>query len=302
MQTPAQTSATRLARAIDARLADLTAGTRLSAWSLIVTFMGDAIGPRGGEVSAAALQTLMGRLGIGHGAVRTAISRLSADGWIERRREGRNSFYRLSPDVAETVLAAEQRIYAKSSLLPAATPLNLLMASTPLTESARQTFENQGALSVSDAVLLWFGSADPAAIQAHHPDLTIAKLDALAPGAGLRAQLREARLADEFAALRAAYQPIENTLRDGSPPKPEDAMALRCLMIHEWRRIALRVLAIPAGLIADDDPEPDARSLVARIYRQTLAPSETWLDHHATTSAGAMPPASPRLALRFGPD
>lgn len=302
MQTTAQTSATRLARAIDARLADLTASTRLSAWSLIVTFMGDAIGPRGGEVSAAALQTLMGRLGIGHGAVRTAISRLSADGWIERRREGRNSFYRLSPDVAETVLAAEQRIYAKSSLLPAATPLNLLMASTPLTESARQTFEDQGALPVSDTALLWFGSADPAAIQAQHPDLTIAKLEALAPGAGLCAQLREARLADEFAALRAAYQPIENTLRDGSPPKPEDAMALRCLMIHEWRRIALRVLAIPAGLIADDDPEPDARSLVARIYRQTLAPSETWLDHHATASAGAMPPASPRLALRFGPD
>lgn len=297
MQTPIP-----IARAIDARVAALSESTRLSAWSLIVTFMGDAIGPRGGEVSAAALQALMGRLGIGHGAVRTAISRLSADGWIERQREGRNSFYRLSPDVAETVLAAEQRIYANSSLLPEATPLNLLMARTPLADSTRGTFEDQGALSLGDTVLLWFGKADPAAIQARHPELTIAELNTLAPGAGLRAQLREARLAGEFAALRAAYQPIENALRDGPPPTPEDAMALRCLMIHEWRRIALRVLAVPAGLIDDDDPEPGARSLVARIYRQMLVPSEIWLDQHATTSVGAMPPAAPRLASRFGPD
>lgn len=297
MQTPIP-----IARAIDARVAALSESTRLSAWSLIVTFMGDAIGPRGGEVSAAALQALMARLGIGHGAVRTAISRLSADGWIERQREGRNSFYRLSPDVAETVLAAEQRIYANSSLLPAATPLNLLMARTPLADSTRRAFEDQGALSLGDTVLLWFGKADPAAIQARHPGLTVAELDTLAPGAGLRAQLREARLAGEFAALRAAYQPMENAMRDGSLPTPEDAMALRCLMIHEWRRIALRVLAVPVGLIANDDPEPDARALVARIYRQMLAPSEIWLDQHATTPAGAMPPAAPRLASRFGPD
>jgi phenylacetic acid degradation operon negative regulatory protein len=78
--------------AIAARLEALQAAQQLSAWSMIVTFMGDAIGPRGGVVSAAALQGLMQHLGIGAGAVRTAVSRLSAEGWIERSREGRKQF------------------------------------------------------------------------------------------------------------------------------------------------------------------------------------------------------------------
>lgn len=295
MQTPPP-----IARAIDARVAALSESPRLSAWSLIVTFMGDAVGPRGGEISATGLQALMARLGIGHGAVRTAISRLSADGWIERRREGRNSFYRLSPDVAETVQAAEQRIYAKSSLLPAATPLSLLMASAPLSEPGRRWFEERGALALGDTAFVWFGAADATALQAREPDLSIAEARTLVPGAGLRTRLRKARMATELAALRDAYRPVEAALRDHPRPDPEDAMALRCLMIHEWRRIALRVLAVPENLVLDDDPEPDARELVARIYRQTLAPSESWLDQQVTLHSGALPPAARRLTSRFG--
>jgi phenylacetic acid degradation operon negative regulatory protein len=77
-------------------------------------------------------------------------------------------------------------------------------------------------------------------------------------------------------------------------------MALRCLMIHEWRRLALRVQSIPADLIQPDDPEPATRTLIAQIYAQLLPASEAWLDDNAATPSGPLPPPDARLASRFG--
>ncbi|WP_295507936.1 hypothetical protein, partial [uncultured Sulfitobacter sp.] len=74
------------------------------------------------------------------------------------------------------------------------------------------------------------------------------------------------------------------------------------LMIHEWRRLALRVLAVPANLVKSDDPEPETRALIASIYARLMAPSETWLDANATTPEGPLPPPDGRLAARFGGD
>ncbi|MCL6609439.1 MAG: GntR family transcriptional regulator, partial [Geminicoccaceae bacterium] len=59
--------------------------------SLIVTLFGDAIVPRGGELSVVSLLAIMAAMGIGEGPVRTAASRLSAEGWVERRRVGRRA-------------------------------------------------------------------------------------------------------------------------------------------------------------------------------------------------------------------
>jgi phenylacetic acid degradation operon negative regulatory protein len=68
----------------------------LRAWSLIVTIYGDAVVPRGGSLWLGSLLDMMAAFGIGGGVVRTAMSRLAKDGWIERQRIGRQSYYRLS--------------------------------------------------------------------------------------------------------------------------------------------------------------------------------------------------------------
>ena len=289
-----------IAETITARLASLQADGRLSAWSLIVSFLGDAIGPRGGVVSAGTVQAVMQRLGIGAGAVRTAISRLSADGWIERSREGRNSFYRLSGAVEETVRAAERRIYAASSLLPMDTPRSLVIATEPLSEQALGGLESAGALLLAPQLVLCFAPVSSLPEPLRLAGASFAGLSSLEPGDAMRARLAEARHFAEFEELRAAYLPPGAALeRTGSPP-PEDAMALRCLMIHEWRRLALRVPAIPADLVQPGDPEPETRALIAAIYARLLAPSEAWLDANATTPAGPLPPPDARLAARFG--
>ena len=81
-------------------------------WSLIVTLYGDAVVPRGGSLWIGSLIEIMALFGIDAGHVRTAISRLSADGWLDRVRRGRNSYYRLSKQGEGAFLAATRRIYS----------------------------------------------------------------------------------------------------------------------------------------------------------------------------------------------
>ena len=58
-------------------------------------------------------------MGIEAGAVRTAFSRLTNDGWVVREKVGRSSFFRLSSTGLAPFEAATDRIYAP---LPTASP------------------------------------------------------------------------------------------------------------------------------------------------------------------------------------
>ena len=60
--------------------------------SIVITVFGDAIVPRGGSVWLGTLLGFFETLDIDSGVVRTAMSRLAADGWLERSKVGRNSF------------------------------------------------------------------------------------------------------------------------------------------------------------------------------------------------------------------
>src|SRR5436190_12523693 len=80
-------------------------------WSLIVTLYGDAIVPRGGSLWIGSLIDIMELFDIDAGHVRTAISRLSSDGWLSRVKRGRASHYRLSKRGEGGFLDATQRIY-----------------------------------------------------------------------------------------------------------------------------------------------------------------------------------------------
>ena len=74
--------------------------------SIVITVFGDAIVPRGGSVWLGTLLAFFETLDIDSGVVRTAMSRLAADGWLERNKVGRNSFYRLVKKGRQTFDAA----------------------------------------------------------------------------------------------------------------------------------------------------------------------------------------------------
>src|SRR3984885_15920922 len=71
--------------------------------SIVITVFGDAIVPRGGSVWLGTLLKFFEALDIDGSVVRTAMSRLAADGWVEGEKVGRNSFYRLGEKGRETL-------------------------------------------------------------------------------------------------------------------------------------------------------------------------------------------------------
>src|SRR5437588_11864014 len=79
--------------------------------STVITIYGDAIVPRGGCVWLGTLLAFFRSIEISEGVVRTAVSRLAADGWLERTRVGRKSFYRLAAHGQTTFAEAAARIF-----------------------------------------------------------------------------------------------------------------------------------------------------------------------------------------------
>src|SRR4029078_1326521 len=79
--------------------------------AIVITMFGDAIVPRGGSVWLGTLLAFFETLDIDASVVRTAMSRLTADGWFEREKVGRNSFYRLVPRERHTFDIATTHIY-----------------------------------------------------------------------------------------------------------------------------------------------------------------------------------------------
>src|SRR4030088_827981 len=79
--------------------------------SIVITVFGDAIVPRGGSVWLGTLLEFFRTIDIDSGVVRTAMSRLAADGWLERNKVGRNSFYRLAQKGRQTFDTATKHIY-----------------------------------------------------------------------------------------------------------------------------------------------------------------------------------------------
>src|ERR1700731_5423973 len=79
--------------------------------SIVITVFGDAIVPRGGSVWLGTVLEFFATIDIDSGVVRTAMSRLAADGWLERHKVGRNSFYRLGQRGRATFDAAHPDIY-----------------------------------------------------------------------------------------------------------------------------------------------------------------------------------------------
>ena len=74
--------------------------------SLVVTVFGDAILPHGGTVWVGSLIRLLGPFGVSERGVRTAVQRLTVEGWLSNRSVGRRSDYTPTPESRKYHLAA----------------------------------------------------------------------------------------------------------------------------------------------------------------------------------------------------
>lgn len=256
--------------------------------SLIVTIWGDAVAPRGGSLWLGSLQAILDRFGCNPGQVRTAMSRLTEEGWLARNRVGRNSFYRLGPRGEAAFGAAARRIYR---LDPPAWDgrFRLAMTGDPAVVEALVASQFGQA-----APGLWVGLRGEVAALPAAATVLLAEPRSLAEARDLAARgwaLETIAAAHER--FLAAFAPLERVA-----PEAAEALPLRLLLVHEWRRIALRDPALPEALLPEAWPGHVAARLAARLYARLLPASEAWLDAEGRAEAGALPAAE--MAGRFG--
>jgi phenylacetic acid degradation operon negative regulatory protein len=286
--------------AVAAALGRFHARTPIRTGSLIVTIFGDAIAARGGTLSLASLLLITAAFRIDDGPVRTALSRLVADGWFERRKVGRNSFYRLTRHGHETFGNAALRIYAGQAAPWDGTLHVHLRDAVGARAKGRMDIKDAGFGVVSAE--LWISPHAATAPERGALRLTANSVD---PDA-LRDLGRLAwpldALAERYAAFIADYGPVARLARPHGDDDALQALVLRLLLIHDYRRIILRDPLLPAALLPSPWPGDAARTLCGRAYRSLLGGSERWLDTTAACEAGPLPAATGDLRRRFVED
>jgi phenylacetic acid degradation operon negative regulatory protein len=83
-----------------------------SARGLLFTVLGEFVLPGGGWAWTSAFIEIFGRLGVEEKAIRQALARTAADGWIRPERVGRRTRWRLTPDGERLLTDGTERIYA----------------------------------------------------------------------------------------------------------------------------------------------------------------------------------------------
>ncbi|MEM6276805.1 MAG: hypothetical protein AAF714_07625 [Pseudomonadota bacterium] len=97
---------------MDATLIPLRDTTPLKTWSLLMTILGDREATPDHPVSGGVLRGLVGDLGVTPEAARVALHRLRKDGWVETRKRGRESDYHLTQKGLSETRAVRRRVYA----------------------------------------------------------------------------------------------------------------------------------------------------------------------------------------------
>ncbi len=78
---------------------------------LIFTLYGDYLVPHGGEIWTGHIIKLMAGLNTSAQAVRSTLSRMTRNSWLRSRREGRHSFYSITPKTETLIAEGTERIY-----------------------------------------------------------------------------------------------------------------------------------------------------------------------------------------------
>jgi phenylacetic acid degradation operon negative regulatory protein len=228
--------------------------------SALFDLYGDHLGPRGGQAPVAALVRLLDPLGIAAPAVRTAVSRMVRQGWLDPVSLPAGPGYRLTVRGSTRLEQAASRIYRVG------TPTwdgcwHLLVVEHVPQRQARERV--RGGLA-----FLGYGQLADATWVAPWPS---PEVDGLLAADGVTAEAFTARhqpgaapdgslvgRAWDLDVLAQAYVDWLGTARrivgDGSPADDRSAFATRSELVHEWRKFLFTDPGLPRELLPADWP------------------------------------------------
>ncbi len=285
--------------------------------SLVVTVFGDSILPHGGTIWVGSLIRLLAPFGINERGVRTAVQRLTVEGWLSNHSVGRRSDYAPTPASRLRFEEADRRIYAAAAPPWDGTWCLVLLGqadiSTSERDAARRELRWHGFGEISPTLLL-HPTADVESPRRVLDDLALTGRAILLEGAAVggeplasRRALRELTrsawrlddLALEYRDFLDRFGALDGPAERLPLPDPETCFGLRTLAIHEYRRILLRDPQLPEELLPEHWEGRSARGLCARLYRRFEARAAAHLLATCETSSGRLPPASRSSKQRF---
>lgn len=260
-------------------VAILNSETPLRVWSVIVTIFGDVIMRQGRVLTPepvwiGSLLAMLELLGIDAAQARTNLSRLVANGTLERSKIGRNTFYRLSRSSSLAFADAARRIYGDEAPVPTGRFHVILIDRCAERARQRADLEARGVRFLSATTGL-------------QPEHLGVLSPALPRGAILAAAICGPSLAEAAAEgwnvddLNAGFRRFCASFEQVDPARitnPDVAMAMRIVLVHQFRRLVLRDPVLPETALPPDWQGKNARGVFERLHAGLVQKSESWLE------------------------
>lgn len=272
--------------------------SNISSTTLVITFFCDVVTQHGGEIWLGSVIHALAPLGINERLTRTAVFRLVQEGWLESRKQGRRSYYRLTQTGQNYYQRAAKRIYASNK--PAWDGIWTLLFVSLVPEDKRDPLHRG---------LSWLGYGRMAAgvyalpCNDHAPlddllsDLelenSIVQMKASADNTETLQKLVMARwnlqnLRQRYEAFITQYREMQAAIQSIEKPAAHSLFLLRVLLVHEYRRILLNDPELPAAMLPADWEGSSAQSLTGEIYRDLVTPTRKWVNRELLNADGPM--------------
>ena len=232
-----------------------------SARALLISVLGQWVGPSETTVWTSTLVSALETLGIEERAARQAVNRTASDGWLIGESVGRYTRWRLSESGQRLLGTAWSRLQRSFDVDHPWDGQFLLLALTG-TQPERQLrdrlatgldFEGFGVLGPG----LWIAADDSARAGA---DAILEACDLDGQALMFRASTVEGAetpaevvaLAWDLETAAIAHRAFLEEFEDAVPKDDRDAFALRTRLAHEWRHLLSVDPALPAELLPED--------------------------------------------------
>ena len=253
---------------------------------------------------------MMEKFGLNARQVRTAVFRLSQNGWLQSERIGRRSYYTLSEAGNLDYNRASRQIYSSGE--PSWDKLWTILIC-----------DKEGFFGYEEFIrhLKWLGFGVLVNGALAHPRTDVAALKKLIQEfkaaryvthwqASLKDDLIPKKLVksawelDDVSLRYNSFIQVFSSLSNSIPnPKkltPEDSFIFRILLIHEYRRILLKVADLPHEILPRAWPGHLAMTITGDLYRQLSENSLEYIQEQFAHYEGGFSGPSGGFFQRFG--
>ncbi|MEM7465853.1 MAG: PaaX family transcriptional regulator C-terminal domain-containing protein [Pseudomonadota bacterium] len=285
---------------------------RPKAGSLIISLFGDVISQHGNNVWLGSVIECLTPFGQNSRQIRTAISRLVQEQWLESTQRGRRSYYGFTTVGLRRFERVANRIYAGQ--LPDWNRQWVVVILTMVDAAYRDAFRRE---------LLWQGFGQVNAETFVHPSADQAVLNEIIADFNLGAQVivmrassheltsklaiqnltykawKLAEVQNKFEQFCAYFEKVQSYVNNSNGIGSANSFRFRLLLVHEYRRLLLKTTALPRDLLPESWLGNQALDIAAYLYRQCEPGSVRYIAEAFESLNGSIAPPATGYYSRF---